>query len=80
LLRFSNQDRFAAAEISRASSVRVTERHYNPWVRSRQEQLEADVPRARKLDPVLKTKNFAKSYDFSLRERQITKHQKIALT
>jgi integrase len=38
-------------------SVRITERHYSPWVRSRQEQLEADVrktwgpgkkPRARK--------------------------------
>jgi integrase len=40
-------------------SVRVTEKHYNPWVRSRQEQLEADVARAWKLDPVLKTKNFA---------------------
>jgi integrase len=39
-------------------SVRVTEKHYNPWVRSRQEQLEADVARAWKLDPVLKTKNF----------------------
>jgi hypothetical protein len=26
-------------------SVRITERHYAPWVRSRQEQLEADVPR-----------------------------------
>lgn len=39
-------------------SVRVTERHYNPWVRSRQEQLEADVARAWKLDPVLKQKNF----------------------
>ena len=24
-------------------SVRITEKHYNPWVRSRQEQLEADV-------------------------------------
>ena len=39
-------------------SVRVTERHYNPWVRSRQEQLEADVASAWKLDPVLKRKNF----------------------
>lgn len=39
-------------------SVRVTEKHYNPWVRSRQKQLEADVARAWKLDPVLKTKNF----------------------
>jgi len=27
------------------SSVRVTERHYAPWVRARQEQLEADVRR-----------------------------------
>lgn len=35
-------------------SVRVTERHYNPWVRSRQEQLEADVASAWKLDPILK--------------------------
>jgi len=25
------------------SSVRVTERHYSPWVKARQEQLEADV-------------------------------------
>lgn len=37
-------------------SVRVTERHYNPWVRSRQEQLEADVTSAWKLDPVLNQK------------------------
>jgi len=34
-------------------SVRVTERHYNPWVRSRQEQLEADVASAWKRDPNL---------------------------
>jgi site-specific recombinase XerD len=39
-------------------SVRVTERHYNPWVRSRQEQLEADVASAWKVDPVLNDKNF----------------------
>lgn len=37
-------------------SVRVTEKHYNPWVRSRQEQLEADVASAWKLDPVLNQK------------------------
>jgi integrase/recombinase XerD len=37
-------------------SVRVTERHYNPWVRSRQEQLEADVASAWKRDPVLNQK------------------------
>jgi len=38
-------------------SVRVTERHYNPWVRARQEQLEADIASAWKLDPVLNNKN-----------------------
>jgi integrase len=27
------------------SSVKVTEKHYSPWVRARQEQLEADVRR-----------------------------------
>jgi|SRR5215469_14533315 len=31
----------------------LTEKHYNPWVRSRQEQLEADVARAWLRDPVL---------------------------
>jgi integrase len=39
-------------------SVRVTERHYNPWERSRQEQLEADVASAWKVDPALNDKNF----------------------
>ena len=34
-------------------SVRVTEKHYNPWVRSRQEQLEADVRNAWKADEFL---------------------------
>ncbi|MGH9740576.1 MAG: tyrosine-type recombinase/integrase [Candidatus Acidiferrales bacterium] len=37
-------------------SVRVTEKHYNPWVRSRQEQLEADVARTWAHDPVLMQK------------------------
>jgi integrase len=37
-------------------SVRVTEKHYDPWVRSRQEQLEADVAGAWKRDPVLSQK------------------------
>jgi len=27
------------------SSIKVTEKHYSPWVRDRQEQLEADVRR-----------------------------------
>jgi integrase/recombinase XerD len=34
-------------------SVRITERHYAPWVRSRQEQLEADLANAWKQDPVI---------------------------
>ena len=34
-------------------SVRVTEKHYNPWVRSRQEQLEADVRNAWKSHPLI---------------------------
>jgi len=35
------------------SSIRVTERHYAPWVRARQEQLEADIVRTWERDPVL---------------------------
>ncbi len=31
-------------------SVRITEKHYAPWVRARQEQLEADVRRTWKMD------------------------------
>jgi len=34
-------------------SVRITEKHYSPWIRSRQEQLEADVQRAWADDPVI---------------------------
>jgi integrase/recombinase XerD len=34
------------------SSIRITERHYSPWVHSRQEQLEADLNAALKQDPV----------------------------
>jgi hypothetical protein len=34
-------------------SMRTTERNYAPWVRSRQEQLEADLTRAWGLDPVI---------------------------
>lgn len=35
-------------------SIRVTERHYAPWTRSRQEQLEADLRRAWDEDPVIR--------------------------
>jgi integrase/recombinase XerD len=34
-------------------SVRITEKHYSPWVRSRQEQLEADLQRAWERDPIV---------------------------
>jgi integrase/recombinase XerD len=34
-------------------SIRVTEKHYAPWVRARQEQLEADLERAWARDPVV---------------------------
>jgi len=34
-------------------SVRITEKHYAPWVRSRKEQLEADLTNAWKQDPEL---------------------------
>ena len=35
-------------------SGRITERHYSPWVRARQEQAEADVARSWARDPVVK--------------------------
>jgi integrase/recombinase XerD len=34
-------------------SVKITEKYYSPWIRSRQEQLEADVQRAWADDPVI---------------------------
>jgi integrase len=35
------------------SSVKVTEKHYSPWVRARQEQLEADVKATWGRDPMV---------------------------
>jgi hypothetical protein len=34
------------------TSVRITEKHYAPWVRERQEQTEADVKRTWAHDPI----------------------------
>ena len=34
-------------------SIRVTERHYAPWTRARQEQIEADLKAAWQTDPVI---------------------------
>ena len=36
------------------SSIRITEKHYNPWVRSRQEQLESDLQIAWEGDPIVR--------------------------
>jgi integrase len=38
------------------TSVRTTEKHYAPWVRARQEQLEADIERSWNNDPFLISK------------------------
>lgn len=50
-------------------SVRITEKHYNPWVRSRQEQLEADIARAWTVDPIL-TKQTSGTNQVQLRKEQ----------
>ena len=34
-------------------SIKITERHYAPWVRARQEQLEENVSRVWSRDPLL---------------------------
>ncbi len=34
-------------------SIAITEKHYSPWTRSRQEQIEADLTAAWKMDPAL---------------------------
>src|ERR1019366_6435591 len=34
------------------SSVKITERHYSPWVQARQTQLESDLVRAWRNDPI----------------------------
>jgi integrase len=37
------------------SSIRITECHYAPWTRSRQEQIEEDLKAAWKGDPIINT-------------------------
>ena len=34
-------------------SIKITEKHYSPWVRARQEQVEADVSRVWSSDPLV---------------------------
>ncbi len=40
------------------ASIRVTERHYAPWVKARQEQAEADVRRTWQSDPLLLSEGY----------------------
>ncbi len=52
--------------------IRLTERHYAPWVRSRQEQLERDLESARSRDPLvlLETKGTRERRAPELNERR----------
>jgi len=50
-------------------SVRTTERNYAPWVRSRQEQLEAGLTRAWGLDPVIAAQTPKHGYTAGTREK-----------
>ena len=40
------------------SSIKVTEKHYSPWVRARQEQLEADMRRRLAQSEALRSADF----------------------
>jgi integrase/recombinase XerD len=51
-------------------SVKTTEKNYAPWVRSRQEQLEADLTRAWSLDPVIAAQIQRTGYTAGTREKQ----------
>ncbi len=53
--QFGSRTFLIPAETSETSVFRggLTERHYSPWVRDRQEQLEADIVRSWSTDPVV---------------------------
>jgi integrase/recombinase XerD len=53
-------------------SIRVTERHYAPWTRSRQDQLEADLTRAWSQDPVVLEESLGTNQVQTARVRQLT--------
>jgi integrase/recombinase XerD len=38
-------------------SIRIAEKHYSPWIRDRQDQLEANLEKAWALDPVVLVEN-----------------------
>jgi hypothetical protein len=52
--------------------VLVTEQHYNPWIRSRQEQLEADVTNAGRPDPVLTNDKISAQIPYTLGRNALT--------
>jgi integrase/recombinase XerD len=51
------------------SSIRITERHYAPWTRSRQEQIESDLKAAWKDDPIVLTSDKEASQALEKRAR-----------
>ena len=51
------------------SNIKVTQEHYNPWVRDRQLQLEADLQRAWNRDPLVIAK---------FKGRNWSEHEKLA--
>ncbi len=53
------------------SSVKVTEKHYSPWVRERQEQLESDVRRIWQRDPFVLMENAALATDETRGTQQV---------
>jgi hypothetical protein len=51
------------------TSIKITERHYAPWVRERQEQAEADIERTWAQDPMalLESKRTTEAHGHALR-------------
>ena len=45
--------RLQATNRTKLQVLKITERHYAPWVKARQEQLEADLVRAWRSDPIV---------------------------
>lgn len=58
------------------SSIKVTERHYSPWVRARQEQLEADVRRSwKQLEPFDSLRVVAQTFESHLKRDPVEVRQ-----
>ena len=60
------------------SSVKITERHYSPWVVARQEQLESDVQRAWRNDPIAQRETLRSEEGLPLRmAATYPRHEKV---